>query len=362
MKIAVLSPSPPENRTFLTPSGVAALLHQGHQIFVECGAGTAAGIPDEEFAKAGAILNSRNQMVEESEIVLSIQTPTDLPLLTLNKHFITISNPLFYQAETSKLSKSPSAFYSLDLLPRTTLAQAMDVLSSQATLAGYQAVLEASYHYSRPFPMLNTAAGTNLPARVVVLGAGVAGLQAIATAKRLGARVWAYDVRKAAQEEVRSLGAEFIEIEGAIEDPLSGGYALEQTEAYKSLVQASLIKYLSNSDVVICTANIPGKKAPILLDYPLLNAMKSGAIVIDLAVEQGGNCPESKANQTVVYNGITIIGDSFLARKIPLAASEMLNKNALAFLKTFSQNPTSELIQACCFKTQEDTLTVNSTK
>ncbi|RME08478.1 MAG: NAD(P) transhydrogenase subunit alpha, partial [Bacteroidetes bacterium] len=223
--------------------------------------------------------------------------------------------------------------FSLDLLPRTTRAQAMDVLSSMATVAGYKAVLLAANHLPRFFPMFMTAAGTIKPAKVLIIGAGVAGLQAIATARRLGAQVEAFDVRTAAKEEVLSLGAKFVEVEGAVESEAAGGYAVEQTEEYKKKQAEAVHQHSMNADVIICTAQIPGRKAPLIIHKATVEGMQPGSVIIDLAASTGGNCEVTENDKIIQHKGVTVIGDSNLPSTMPRDASSMFSKNVLNFLK-----------------------------
>jgi NAD(P) transhydrogenase subunit alpha len=221
----------------------------------------------------------------------------------------------------------------MELLPRTTRAQSMDILSSQANIAGYKAVLTAANAYGRYFPMFMTAAGSIAPAKVLILGAGVAGLQAIATAKRLGSVVEVFDTRPAVKEEVQSLGAKFIEVPGAADASSAGGYAVEQTEEYKRNQQLKIAESIAKADIVITTAQIPGKKAPILVTDEMLKTMRRGSVIVDLAASTGGNTPVTKDRETVLYNGVTIIGDSNLPATMPSDASKLYGKNILNFLQ-----------------------------
>jgi NAD(P) transhydrogenase subunit alpha len=245
--------------------------------------------------------------------------------------------------------------FSLDMLPRTTRAQSMDVLSSQANIAGYKAVLLAANLYPRYFPMFMTAAGSIAPAKLLVLGAGVAGLQAIATARRLGAVVEVFDTRPAVKEEVLSLGAKFVEVEGAADPSQAGGYAVEQTEEYKQKQQQRISDSIAKSDIVITTAQIPGKKAPILITEDMLKNMRNGSIIIDLAASAGGNTPFTKNNETVDYNGVSIIGNSNLPASMPSDASKLYGKNILNFLQLITTkegelnlNWDDDLVKGCC--------------
>jgi H+-translocating NAD(P) transhydrogenase subunit alpha len=252
-----------------------------------------------------------------------------------NKTLIGIVNPLFSHHKLRDFYCKGLDLYSLDLLPRTTKAQSMDVLSSMQSLSGYKAVIKAAELSNAVFPMFTTAAGTIQPAKVLVLGAGVAGLQAIATAKRLGAVVEAFDVRKAAGEEVRSLGAKFIEVEGAAENENAGGYAVEQSEEYLQKQRDLIDKHVSQASVVICTANIPGRKAPLLVEAESVYKMKFGSVIVDLASEQGGNCALTNNDQIIDVNGVKIVGSSYLAREIQTTSTQMLSGNYFQFLKHF---------------------------
>lgn len=256
---------------------------------------------------------------------------------------IGILNPLFMHHKLSDFNCKGLDLYSLDLLPRTTKAQSMDVLSSMQSLSGYKAVIKAAELHNAVLPMFTTAAGTIPPARVLVLGAGVAGLQAIATAKRLGAVVEAFDVRKAAGEEVRSLGAKFIEVEGAVENKDAGGYAVEQSEEFLRRQRELIDKHVSQASIVICTANIPGKKAPLLVEEESVYKMKFGSVIIDLASEQGGNCALTNNDKIIDINGVKIVGSSYLAREVPATSSQMLSGNYYQFLKHFKNIVNSEI-------------------
>jgi NAD(P) transhydrogenase subunit alpha len=239
-----------------------------------------------------------------------------------------------FEAERIKSWDSQGAVvFSMELLPRTTRAQSMDILSSQANIAGYKAVLTAANAYGRYFPMFMTAAGSIAPAKVLILGAGVAGLQAIATAKRLGSVVEVFDTRPAVKEEVQSLGAKFIEVTGAADASAAGGYAVEQSEEYKRNQQAKIAESIAKADIVITTAQIPGRKAPILVTDEMLKTMRRGSVIVDLAASTGGNTPVTKDRDTIHYNGVTVIGDSNLPATMPSDASKLYGKNILNFLQ-----------------------------
>ncbi|WP_438712634.1 NAD(P) transhydrogenase subunit alpha [Aquimarina muelleri] len=323
-----------EKRICFLPKEISAAINQLNlKVFIEKGIGENLGISDSKFEKAGAIVQNRSEILERSDFILSINEPQNFNIGEAEKTIIGYFNMLFYPQRTEKYLNKNISVFSLDLLPRTTLAQSMDVLSSMASLAGYKAVLKATNYYNSSFPMFTTAAGTLSPAKVLVLGAGVAGLQAIATAKRLGAIVEAFDVRKSSEEEVKSLGAKFIEVEGYKEGKNAGGYAVEQSKEYLAKQKELIHQHISKANIVISTANIPGKKAPVLIDSKALEAMQPGSVIIDLAAEQGGNCIATQNGKIINHNSVTIIGDSFLSREIPQAASQLLSSNYFNFLK-----------------------------
>jgi NAD(P) transhydrogenase subunit alpha len=240
---------------------------------------------------------------------------------------------LLHKEKMEAWSASGVTVFSMELLPRTTRAQTMDILSSQANIAGYKAVLLAANTYGRYFPMFMTAAGSIAPAKVLILGAGVAGLQAIATARRLGSVVEVFDTRPAVKEEVMSLGAKFVEVEGAADASSAGGYAVEQTEEYKLKQQQRIAESVAKADIIITTAQIPGRKAPILITSAMLDSMRTGSVIIDLAAATGGNTPETKNNETVVHKGVTIIGNSNLPATMPSDASKLYGKNIMNFMQ-----------------------------
>ncbi|MFN0276248.1 MAG: NAD(P) transhydrogenase subunit alpha [Chitinophagales bacterium] len=335
MVIGILSESSSDNRVAILPEHIASLKAlKAEKILVERGAGISASAPDEEYIAKGAELGSREHVINTSDVFICINPVSQSDLTALkNKVLIGGFNPLINKDFVSQCLNSNVSAFSLDVIPRTTRAQAMDILSSMATVAGYKAVLLAATYLPKFFPMFMTAAGTITPAKVVVLGAGVAGLQAISTAKRLGAVVEASDVRTAAREEVLSLGAKFIEVEGATEDKGAGGYAVEQSEDFKKRQQAKVQDHAGKADVIICTAQIPGRKAPILLLKETVAQMKPGTVIVDLAASTGGNCELTENGKTISVNGVTIIGDSNLASSMPGDASKMFGKNILNFLK-----------------------------
>lgn len=334
MTIGVLKEPSYETRVSLLAEAVATLTKKGITVWVENGAGEKAFCSNAEYEKVGAQIKSREEVLSSSQIVLGIHAPSGSDVAQLSSDvLIGVYQPL-YNVDTMKdwASKNVTVF-SLDMLPRTTRAQAMDILSSQANIAGYKAVVTAANAYSRYFPMFMTAAGSIAPAKVLILGAGVAGLQAIATAKRLGAVVEVFDTRPAVKEEVMSLGAKFIEVEGAADASKAGGYAVEQTEDYKQKQQQRIADSIAKADIVITTAQIPGKKAPILISEDMLKAMRNGSVIIDIAAATGGNTPFTKNNETVQYNGVSIIGNSSLQSTMPSDASKVYGKNVLNFLQ-----------------------------
>jgi len=327
-----------ETRVSATPETVKKFLDLGCKVFFEKGAGIAAGFLDIAYLEAGAELVEieNNEVKKIVDIVLCVQPPDEKFLSHLKQgcFLIGLLNPYgnTLLSETLKLHKISAI--SLELLPRISRAQSSDALSSQANIAGYKSVLLAASALDRYFPMLMTAAGTIQPSKVVVLGAGVAGLQAIATAKRLGAVVYVSDIREAVKEQVESLGARFIELPKIDETPSeSGGYAKQVSDEFLIAQRKELAKQLSEADVAICTAQVPGKKAPKLIDETMLDDMRPGSVVIDLAVLSGGNCACSKPGETIVRNGVKILGASNLPCSIPNHASSLYSRNLLSFLK-----------------------------
>ena len=331
MHIGIMKEPSGETRVSLLPEAVATLIGKGHTIFVETGAGTLAFASDDEYVKAGATVTNAESVIKSSEILLSIH-PEPVSN-TRSKTLIGVYYPLVNTVSNQQFSSHKNTVFSLDMLPRTTRAQSMDILSSQANIAGYKAVLLAATEYSRYFPMFMTAAGSIAPAKVLILGAGVAGLQAIATSRRLGAVVEVFDTRPAVKEEVMSLGAKFIEVEGAADASQAGGYAVEQSEEFKARQNARIAESAAKADIIITTAQIPGKKAPILITQDMLDSMRKGSIIIDLAASTGGNTPHTKNDESVMHNGIKIIGNSNLARMMPADASKLYGKNIINFLQ-----------------------------
>lgn len=322
-----------EARVSLLPEGVAALRKKGVEVLVESGAGSAAAATDAAYQKEGAVIADAKEICQRADIILSINQPDALLAIDSDKVLIGVYAPLFHPELMQQWAARGWTVFSLDMLPRTTRAQSMDVLSSQANIAGYKAVLTAASIYPRYFPMFMTAAGSIAPAKVLILGAGVAGLQAIATARRLGAVVEVFDTRPAVKEEVMSLGAKFIEVEGAADASKAGGYAVEQSADYQQRQQQRIAESIAKADILITTAQIPGKKAPILVTEEMFAHMRPGSIVVDLAAATGGNTPFTRNNETVVQNGVTIVGNSNLAATMPSDASKLYGKNILNFLQ-----------------------------
>lgn len=324
-----------ETRVALLPDVVQNFIELKAEVLVEQSAGEKAFASDADYKEAGASVVSRTEIFEKADVLLQIHPPADGDVEKLKSSQVWISafNPL-WETDLVKLFRDKGiTTFSLDSIPRTTRAQAMDILSSMATVAGYKATLEAALRLPTFFPMFMTAAGTIRPANVLILGAGVAGLQAVATARKLGAQVYVFDVRSAVKEEVKSLGGKFVEVEGAIEDKAAGGYAVEQTEEYKKKQQEAINAQAEKSNVIICTAQIPGRKAPMLISGETVAKMKPGSIIVDLAASTGGNCELTKNDETVVHNNVTIIGQSNYPALTPLDASRMFGKNVLNFMK-----------------------------
>ena len=332
MTIGILKEPTGENRVSALPEIVAQFVKLNTSVIVESGAGDTAFAADADYTTSGASIHTRSEVLSQADIILSITQPSETTFKS-NAVVLGVYQPLFnFQLMKEWASKGFTTF-SMDTIPRTTRAQSMDVLSSQANIAGYKAVLLAATTYSRYFPMFMTAAGSITPAKMLILGAGVAGLQAIATAKRLGAVVEVFDTRPAVKEEVMSLGAKFVEVEGAADASKAGGYAVEQTEEFIQKQKQKIAESAAKADIIITTAQIPGKKAPILITKEMIANMRSGSIIIDLASVTGGNTDYTKNNETVVINNVTIIGNSNLASMQPSDASKMYGKNILNFLK-----------------------------
>jgi proton-translocating NAD(P)+ transhydrogenase subunit alpha len=325
---------PGETRVAVIPAAVPLLVKSGLEVAVESGAGTAAGFPDDEYRSKGAAVVSRPELFRTADIVLQVRaTPAEPALLRTGQTVIGFADPLGNPQAIQQIATTGINLFSMELMPRITRAQSMDALSSMATIAGYKGVLLAATTLPRMFPMLMTAAGTISPARVFIMGAGVAGLQAISTARRLGAKVEAYDVRPAVKEQVQSLGARFVELPlDAADAEDKGGYAKAQDESFYKRQREMMLKVVAASDVVITTALIPGKRAPILLTTEMVEAMPPGSVIVDLAAERGGNCELTKPDEVVVHHGVTVLGPSNPPALVPYHASQMYSKNITTFL------------------------------
>lgn len=344
MKIGVPKERRPhERRVAATPDSVKRLVGMGAELLVETGAGAGSDIPDDAFVAAGAkIAPDEAATLCDADIVLKVQRPIsaaeggpdEVALMKKGAILVGLLSPHADRALLDAYAKAGIVAFSMEFTPRITRAQAMDALSSQSNLAGYKAVIDAAAEFGRAFPMMMTAAGTIAPARVVILGAGVAGLQAIATARRLGAIVSAFDVRAAAKEQVESLGAAFVEVsaEDAKAAETAGGYAKEMSEDYKRKQAQVLRDHLKKQDVVVTTALIPGKPAPRLIDASMVAEMKPGAVIVDLAVESGGNCELSELGKVVVKHGVTIVGHPNMPSRIATDASALYARNLWSFL------------------------------
>ncbi|WP_079204221.1 Re/Si-specific NAD(P)(+) transhydrogenase subunit alpha [Pseudomonas sp. CC6-YY-74] len=348
-----------ETRVAATPETIKKLIGQGHQVTVQSGAGVSASIPDSAYEAAGASIGS-DAAAFGAELVLKVVAPTDAELVHMQTGAVLVGmlNP-FSNETIARMNARGITAFALEAAPRTSRAQSLDVLSSQANIAGYKAVLLAAYHYPRFMPMLMTAAGTVKAARVLILGAGVAGLQAIATAKRLGAVIEASDVRPAVKEQIESLGAKFVDVPFETDEEREcaqgvGGYARPMPASWMERQAKAVHEKAKLADIVITTALIPGRKAPTLLHAATVAEMKPGSVIIDLAAAQGGNCPLTVAEQVVVQHGVTIVGHSNLAAMVPADASALYARNLLDFLKLvidkdaqFHLNLEDDIVAAC---------------
>jgi NAD(P) transhydrogenase subunit alpha len=337
MKIAVPHErAPGERRVALTPEIVAKLIKSGNTVAVEHDAGASAGFPDAAYTAAGAtIAPTYDALAADADIVVRVTKPADAELDAMRKGAMVIGflAPLGDPRSVERYAERGLSALSMDAIPRTTKAQSMDALSSQANIAGYKAVVIAADALAKYFPMLTTAAGTIKPAQVLIIGAGVAGLQAIATARRLGAAVTGYDVRAAVKEQVQSLGAKFLEIDVGESAEGSGGYAKELSAEAQAKQKAGMVKAIGASDVVVTTAAIPGRRAPILVTAEAVAAMAPGSVIVDIAAETGGNCELTKAGETVVSpNGVTILGPVNLASTLATHASQLYSRNMQTLL------------------------------
>jgi NAD(P) transhydrogenase subunit alpha len=335
MVIGILKECVNENRVAMLPGEVCALKKMGIEVLAELHAGEKAFASDRDYEAVGVSVVARNELISTAEMLLSVNPPIEEDINSFREGQIICSvlNPVENRDWLEKIRQKGVTVLALDLVPRTTRAQSMDILSSMATVSGYKAVLEAASALPRFFPMFMSAAGTIKPARVLILGAGVAGLQAVAVARKLGAIVEVFDVRSAVKEEVKSLGGKFIEVEGAKEDAAAGGYAVEQSDEFKKKQQNLIQQRAIAADVVIATAQIPGKKAPLLLHKETVASMKPGSVIVDLAASSGGNCELTENNKNIVVNGVTIIGKSDYPSYMPSDASKMFGNNIINLLK-----------------------------
>jgi len=334
---------PGERRVALIPEGSARLAQVGLTTLVEPSAGAPAGYPDSQYLFRGANILSRDEIIRSANIILQVRTlganpaegRSDLTLMHAGQVVVGMADPLGNPAAAQEFAATGATLLALELIPRITRAQSMDILSSMATVAGYKAVLLAAEHLWRMFPMFTTAAGTIAPAKVFVIGAGVAGLQAIATSRRLGALVRAYDVRPTVREQVESLGAKFVELDlNASSAEGSGGYARDLGEDFYARQREMIGAVVAESDVVITTAAIPGKKSPVLVTAEMVSKMAPGSVVVDLAAERGGNCDLTRPDETVSFKDVTILGPTNLPASVPFHASQMFYKNVVTYLES----------------------------
>lgn len=351
-----------ERRVALIPDTVSRLVKQGLEVWIEAGAGEGAFFSDATYELAGAqIISDPDTLWREADILVKVSPPKiredgrhEVDLLRPGSILISFLDPLGAPELSQRLADRQITAFSLEMIPRTSRAQSMDALSSQAAVAGYKATLIAAAALPKFFPMLTTAAGTIAPAKVFVIGAGVAGLQAIATARRLGAVVEAFDIRPAVKEEVQSLGAKFVEVALEEDTVAAGGYAREVSETAKQKTQTAIAEHVRLSDVVITTAQVPGKQAPRLVTETMIEQMKPGSVIVDLAADQGGNCAFSEAGKDVVRNGVTIIGSINLPSSLPIHASQMYAKNILTLVQylvkdgTTNLNFTDDIVDSAC--------------
>ncbi|HSB13373.1 MAG TPA: Re/Si-specific NAD(P)(+) transhydrogenase subunit alpha [Bryobacteraceae bacterium] len=343
---------PGERRVALVPTALQPLAKAGHQVIIESGAGTSAGFPDSEYTEKGArVVSSRADVFTAADVIAQVRTygsnpeagKEDLSLYRSGQVVIGFFDPLSFPAHLREVAPTGVTAYSMELMPRITRAQSMDALSSMATVAGYKAVLLAAERLPKLFPMLTTAAGSIVPAKVFVIGAGVAGLQAIATARRLGGVVSAYDVRPAVREQVQSVGAKFIELPletAGAED--KGGYAQAQDESFYRRQRELMGRVVAESDVVISTAAVPGKKAPVLITRDMVAGMAPGSVIVDLAAERGGNCESTRMDEVVVDNGVTVLGPGNLPATVPYHSSQLYAKNITNFFVHLAKNVLSQ--------------------
>ena len=333
-----------EKRISITPEISKKYIANGFKVKIEKGIADHLGIKDEEFVKEGCNLDTKENILKEANILLQMNFPSEENLNMLKEKNILIGNfNLNNNQEKINKYKNKVSIFSLEMLPRITRAQSMDILSSQANLAGYKAVIDSFSLFKRAIPMMMTAAGTIPAAKVLVVGAGVAGLQAIATAKRMGAIVFATDVRLASKEQVESLGGKFLVVEGSENLETEGGYAKEASDDFKKKQENLILETLKKIDVVICTALIPGKKAPKIINENMINNMQSGSVIYDLAASQGGNAAFTKSDEIVEKNGVMIVGESVILNKLPVSASNLYAKNLFNFVLNLYDKKTNKI-------------------
>jgi len=335
MTIGILREPESDRRVALLPSETGWVIKSGVKLIVEKGAGEGTFTSDSDYINAGAEVAGRKDIYEKSDLVLTVNPPVndDIAFFRKGQVLITVLNPVENADWIVRAKDAGITVLGMDIVPRSTRAQSMDVLSSMATVSGYKAVLDAAFRLGHFFPMFMTAAGTIKPAKVLILGAGVAGLQAISTARKLGAIVEVFDVRPAVKEEVMSLGAKFIEVEGAIDDKAAGGYAVEQTEDYKKKQRELIRERAIAADVIIATAQIPGRKAPVLITRETVESMRKGSVIIDLAASTGGNCEVTQNSKTITHNEVVIVGKSDYPADMSFDSSKLYGNNILSLLK-----------------------------
>ena len=346
MKIGSISENKnEEKRISITPDIVKKYISSGFEVYIEKGFGDHLGIKDEIFLTEGCKIESKENILKNSDIIVQMNLPDvgDTSLLKENKILIGNFNSNKNLETIKKINEKNISVFSLELLPRITRAQSMDILSSQANLAGYKAVIDSFALFKKAIPMMMTAAGTIPAAKVLVVGAGVAGLQAIATAKRMGAIVFATDVRIASKEQVESLGGKFLVVEGSENLETEGGYAKEASDEFKKKQENLLFETLKKIDVVICTALIPGKKAPLIINEKMINNMQPGSVVYDLAASQGGNAAFTKPDEIVDQNGVMIVGESTILNKLPVSSSNLYAKNVYNFVLNLFDKETKKI-------------------
>ncbi|MBD1161563.1 Re/Si-specific NAD(P)(+) transhydrogenase subunit alpha [Pelagibacterales bacterium SAG-MED15] len=335
-----------EKRISLTPEIISKYIKLGFEVQIEKNYGSHLGFKEVSFTHAGAkILNNDEEVIKNSDVIIQLDLPNEKKFSLIKNSAILIGsfNSLQNKDVIGKLSSKGVNVFSLDLLPRITRAQSMDILSSQANLAGYKAVLEAFSFFEKAIPMMMTAAGTIPAAKVLIVGAGVAGLQAVATAKRMGAIVFATDVRMASKEQVESLGGKFLTVEGAENLETEGGYAKEASDEFKKKQEELLAETLKKIDIVICTALIPGKKAPVIIKDNMINNMQSGSVIYDLAAIQGGNTAYTEVDKVVDKNGVKIMGERNILNKLPVSSSNLYAKNLFNFVSNLYDNENKKI-------------------